>query len=681
MAKGSNPSCATSRLRSRFYLGEISHARLKPVEHRFEYPIFSFAVDLDELPELDRSSKLFGHNRRAAFVIRDDDYLLPDLAAEHPDENFRQRLERCLDLWGYREPLGRAELVTMPRVFNYAFNPVSFFYLYRPDDSLGGVLTEVNNTFGERHFYLLQDPLAPRPGMLAHFSADKAFHVSPFYDRSGSYDFHFAELNGTMNIQIDKTDDAGLHFLTCLHGKHRPFTACQLRRLLIRAPFRVAKTMPRIVWEAAKLHRIKKLPVYSKPPIDHPMTINVTGKPKPTWRERIAMKAVTAYLGRLKVGGLNLRLPDGSAQTFGGGGGDGEEAEAPVMVEVKDFKFFTRVLKGGDIGFGEAWMAGEFDTPDLTRLLSLFVRNEQLLTSERAFGIRAWLRSTMDTLRHRRRRNTVAKAKENIHAHYDLGNEFYRRFLDPSMMYSCALFAEPDQTLDAAQANKIAALIEKAEIRPEHHVLEIGCGWGAFAIEAVRQTGCRVTGVTISEQQKVWADQRVAEAGLSDRIDIQLLDYRHIEGTFDRIVSIEMLEAVGHEFLDAWFETCQRLLKPDGIIAVQVITIPHPRYENYRNSVDWIRKYIFPGGHLPSVEILSESMGRTTNLKVVREDNIGPDYATTLAAWRESFLTNWHEIEPLGFDERFRRMWHYYLSYCEAGFANHYLGVHHLVLK
>jgi cyclopropane-fatty-acyl-phospholipid synthase len=315
------------------------------------------------------------------------------------------------------------------------------------------------------------------------------------------------------------------------------------------------------------------------------------------------------------------------------------------------------------------------DSPDPTAVITLFLANAAAFDDFQPAPSR--LRLFLDSFVHLLRANSRKGSRKNIHAHYDLGNEFYSHFLGPTMMYSCALF-DPNGGLENAQINKNRAMIERAGIREGDHVLEIGCGWGGFAIAAARYANCKVTGVTISQAQHDWATRAVKEAGLEHRITILNCDYRDIQGSFDRIVSIEMIEAVGHKFLPGWFGHCERLLKPGGKLAVQAILIPDNRYESYKNSCDWIRKYIFPGGHLPSPSALRDAMSRTTRLVMENFDDIGLHYAPTLAQWRDRFVQSWHQIQPLGFDARFSRMWQYYLSYCEAAFAAKHLHVYQI---
>ncbi|MEQ8214447.1 MAG: cyclopropane-fatty-acyl-phospholipid synthase family protein, partial [Smithellaceae bacterium] len=289
-----------------------------------------------------------------------------------------------------------------------------------------------------------------------------------------------------------------------------------------------------------------------------------------------------------RTGSLRMTIPDGSSKTLG------EETSADrVEMIVKDWRFFSRLIFGGDIGLGESYMNEEWETPDLTNALAWFIRNW-----ESFFGRHERLEPFFDRLNrilYPITENTITGSRKNIITHYDLGNEFFKVFLDPSMTYSCARYLNGQETLEEAQKNKLQEIIRKAGIGPDDHVLEIGCGWGSFAVEAARTTGCRLTGVTISDAQYEYARERIRTEGLADRVEIVLKDYREIEGRFDRIVSIEMLEAVGDKYFGKFFECCDRLLKPGGVMVLQFISIPDRRYDNYRKGHDWIRKHIFPG--------------------------------------------------------------------------------------
>jgi cyclopropane-fatty-acyl-phospholipid synthase len=384
------------------------------------------------------------------------------------------------------------------------------------------------------------------------------------------------------------------------------------------------------------------------------------------------MSMIDSFLSRCEKGYLVMELPDGSKKHYGKDRGE-------VHMRVNDNALFSRMVLGGNIGLGEAWVEELWDSDDLPRVLQFFIHNMGILKKSgltSALSKRAAYR-----ISHAMNRNTKAGSRRNIHAHYDLGNAFYGRFLDPeTMMYSAAMFESPDLSLAEAQKRKIHRLIELAEITENHHVLEIGCGWGGFAIHAAKITGCRVTGITISEEQYTYARQRVAQEGLDDRVDIQLVDYRDLSGKFDRIVSIEMLEAVGHAYYGTYFEKCDRLLKADGRVVLQVITIPDQRYDDYRANPDWIQKHIFPGGMLPSLTELSKAMTKHSRFTVEHLSNIGVDYAETLRRWRYAFEENREALLELGFDETFQRKWIYYLCYCEAGFQTRFINDLHLVL-
>jgi cyclopropane-fatty-acyl-phospholipid synthase len=346
---------------------------------------------------------------------------------------------------------------------------------------------------------------------------------------------------------------------------------------------------------------------------------------------------------------------------------------------VRSYRFFPQIVLGGNIGMGEAWTAGDWDSDNLTGVLELFIHNMPALKKS---GITAaWGKRLAHLAFHFMNRNTRAGSRRNIHAHYDLGNAFYRLFLDhETMMYSAALFEREDEPLAAAQRRKIRRLADLADIRSHHHVLEIGCGWGGFAVETAKRVGCRVTGITISEEQYRYAVEKVKAEGLAGQVDIRLCDYRDMQGAFDRIVSIEMLEAVGHRYYGTFFRTCDRLLKPGGLITLQVITIPDQRYDAYRRNPDWIQKHIFPGGMLPSLTGLDRATTRHSSLVVEQLDNIGIHYAETLRRWRSAFEQNREPLLQLGYDQTFQRKWIYYLCYCEAGFQTRFINDLHLLL-
>jgi cyclopropane-fatty-acyl-phospholipid synthase len=388
--------------------------------------------------------------------------------------------------------------------------------------------------------------------------------------------------------------------------------------------------------------------------------------------DRLATAVVLRRLGDLEAGSLSLRMPDGSRKTFGT-----PAAGLTGTVHVHRWRFFRRLLTDGDIGLGEAYMDGDWSTPDLVALTRVFLSHEGELSRTSNAGL---LSRTADRLLHLARANTRRRARRNIRAHYDLGNDFYELFLDPSMTYSSAVFPAADSSLEQAQRHKYALMAAKAGLEAGVHVLEIGCGWGGFAEYAAGELGCRVTGITLSDAQATFARERIRRAGLDDQVDIRVIDYRDVRERFDAIVSIEMLEAVGHRYLETFFTACDRLLAPGGRVALQVITFPDQGYDVYRRGVDWIRKHIFPGGHLPSLAAMQRALAAHTGFMIHDVDNFALHYAETLRRWRATFRSRIDHVRALGFDDRFIRMWDFYLGICEAAFAHRKLGSLQLVL-
>ncbi len=390
--------------------------------------------------------------------------------------------------------------------------------------------------------------------------------------------------------------------------------------------------------------------------------------------DRLAARLVLRALEELREGAVLLTLPDGTARRFG------RDDARPVRIVARSWRPFRSLLRAGDLGAAEAYLDGEWTADDLPGLVRLFARNADLLDRE------TWvtrLASAADRLLHARNRNSRAGSRRNVRAHYDLGNDLYETFLDPSMTYSCALFETGKETLEEAQEKKLRRIAEKARIRPGDHVLEIGCGWGSFALLAAREYGARVTGITLSTEQAARARERVSREGLEDRVEIRLVDYRDLpaEGrTYDRVVSIEMLEAVGEEFLPGYFEVVDRLLAPDGLAVIQSITVPDDRYARYRRRPDFIQKHVFPGSHCPSVGAIVSAVSARSRLLVHHLEDVGAHYAETLRRWREAFLANLPRVKQLGYDERFTRLWDFYLAYCEGGFAARHIGDVQVVL-
>lgn len=388
-------------------------------------------------------------------------------------------------------------------------------------------------------------------------------------------------------------------------------------------------------------------------------------------------RSVLDMLSKMEKGRLDLVLPGGRNMIIGNGGGD-----ISASITVHDPDFFRRCVLYGDIGFGEAYTDGLWDTPSITKVIEWFLLNVDQapnVSGSQAKTAALGVLRFFNKLSHLRRSNTLDTARKNISEHYDLSNDFFSLWLDPTMTYSSAYFEREDMSLEEAQLAKYDRLARIMKLRPGLHVLEIGSGWGGNAIRMASKYGCKVTSITISEEQQKLATERVAAAGLSDKVSIQLCDYRKLEGSFDRIVSIEMLEAVGAEFYEIYFRQLHRLLKKDGLVALQVITCPDSRFEELRKGVDWIQKHIFPGSLLPSVAALNRAANNTGDLTLVDMKDMGLHYARTLATWRDRFNAVPDKLGPLGFDERFRRKWNYYLCYCEAAFAMRNINVMQLL--
>lgn len=377
-------------------------------------------------------------------------------------------------------------------------------------------------------------------------------------------------------------------------------------------------------------------------------------------------------INHLKVGQLAVLFPDGRRHAV-----NGVEPGPSAELKIRDPQGIQRLVRGGDIGFAEAYMAGEVDSSNLTDLIELAARNEQAMAAALSGKrlIKIWHR-----MRHLMRANTRAGSKRNIAYHYDLGNDFYRQWLDPSMTYSSAYFEKGAKELQAAQSDKYRRVAELAELTPGKRVLEIGCGWGGFAEVAAKEFGCHVTGLTLSKEQLAFAQARMHRHGIADQVELRLQDYRDCPGRFDSIVSIEMFEAVGEAHWHRYFDVLRERLNQGGTAVLQIITIAEERFESYRRNADFIQRYIFPGGMLPTSTILRKLV-KESGLQFLAEDAFASSYAQTLREWRTSFLQAWPKIQSLGFDEHFRRMWEYYLAYCEVGFKVGSIDVVHLKLQ
>jgi cyclopropane-fatty-acyl-phospholipid synthase len=388
---------------------------------------------------------------------------------------------------------------------------------------------------------------------------------------------------------------------------------------------------------------------------------------------RMARRAVLRQLRALRDGRLQIQDALGTSVL----GDVAEQASIDVRVRISDLSAWLDIASGGTIGAAEAYMAGKWHSNDLLAAMRLLVSNRTVMDGLETGMAR--LGSTLLRLAHWQHRNTRTGSRRNIHAHYDLGDALFSLFLDPSMMYSAAVFPRAEATLEEASRHKLDLICRKLELQPDDHLLEIGTGWGGLAIHAARHYGCRVTTTTISENQFSFARQRVQEAGLADRITVLSQDYRDLQGQFDKLVSVEMIEAVGHRFMDQYFRICSERLKPAGRMLLQSITIADRYHEQAMHAVDFIQKYIFPGGALPSMSSISSAVARVTDLQISHLHDIGIDYARTLRIWRERFMNRLPEVRSLGYPDEFIRMWEWYLLYCEAGFLERAISTVQLV--
>ena len=667
-------------VKSALYTGVMMHHRTKPKDHVFRYNVCFYVLDLDELQDLDERLSLFGYNKRNLFSLRDSDHV-GDSGRSIKDNLVAWLAERAVDLSG-----GRILMLTNLRTFGYVFNPVSFFYCYRADGSFACSVAEVANTFGERRPYLLGDHNLVSNGTSRTWTQAKELHVSPFFGMEQRYEFVLTEPGERISARVDLFEGDERVFLATQTGTRHELTDATLAKSLLRYPLMSQQVIGLIHLQALKLWR-KHVPFHRKPEFhpDHgsvPDGDVVEAPSRRALRELPAPAKFTFPVGPVRSlvrwalsrpagGALTLRMPDGVTHTHGD---PSAGRVASVAINSKDL--FRRIVTRGRIGIGEAYVAGDWDADDLPAALEIM-----LLTAEdmrrRPPG------STLVRLQalrpHLPRRNPPVRAKRDIAYHYDIGNDLYELFLDPSWTYSCAYFEDPDETLEEAQANKYRRICHKLDLGPDDHVLEIGCGWGGFALFVASEYGCRVTGVTISEEQHALARERVREAGLDDLVVILLQDYRTVRGTFSKIASIEMLEAIGEAELQTFFATCDRLLAPDGSACIQVISIPDQRFERYRRSDDWIQEYIFPGSLLPSMEAMVGAATRASELIVHHVEDIGINYAETLRRWRERFNANRDQVRALGYDERFIRTWNFYLASCEAAFRTRAIHDYQLV--
>ncbi len=629
-------------VRSALYEGTLVHVRHEPREHAFRYPVAYWLLDLDELPELERRFRSIGVNRRALFSLRDRDHFDGDGTA----------LKEAVVRTAGDPSIQRVLVLTQLRVLGYVFNPVSFYWCYRADGSLACMVAELSNTFGER----LPEVL---PGASLELRARQAPARLPLHGPRAA-----------VPLPLLRAQRERVRPHRGARGR-APGAPRRPRLPATRADQpRARPLLPALPAHACAGDRADPLAGAQALGQAHPVppqaavraregigaNVSVAIRRPPAARVPLVDRAAAAVLGRvlhgLEGGTLEVGLPDGRQLSFGAG--------PSVRMDIHDLRLLRRLATRPKLGLGESYQAGEWSSDDLPALITLLARN-----AERGRALHPNWQRFVDARPRLNRRTGLLAARRNIRYHYDLGNELFALFLDETMTYSCAVWECAGEPLADAQRRKLRRVCETLELGPGDHLLEIGCGWGSLALTAAGDYGARVTGITLSQAQAEVARQRVREAGLSDRVEIAVRDFREVDGTYTAVASIEMVEAIGERLFATYFAAIDRVLAAGGRALVQSILVPDARYPRYRASPDWIERYVFPGCLIPSLGVLAASAGR---LHFERVDEIGHHYAATLAAWRERFLARLVGVRALGYDERFIRTWDFYLAGCEALF-------------
>jgi cyclopropane-fatty-acyl-phospholipid synthase len=687
--------------RASLYDVEIKHLRTDPIRHGFSYSAQAWVIDLDSVPTLPR-----GLRRLAGF--RSEDHVGAS------GSSIRANIEAVLTEHGVDTNGGRIVTMASPRVLGYTFNPLSLHWCHSTDGNLAAVVAEVHNTYGERHCYVIHPDDAGRADV------EKAFYVSPFYPVDGTYRMSVPEPDDRLAVTLTLHREGERPFVASIRGERRSSEVTLWRALLTplatrAVMFRIKRhgitlwlkglrPSPRPIHPSGPSGRVMLQVTAPNPALDVNSRLDVidamrwpdiAAQPHRPIRAAVARRLMQRAVAHLPI---RLVLPDG--RVLGQG-----DATSPAMRLVRPEAFYDRLGATGLIGFGEAfmagdWVAGDGTPPTARRSLLATVGEDDAASSEpvddlaevlAVFAERMgslippWLQRLRQAALLRApsaQDNTVHGSRNNISHHYDLSNDLFKVFLDPSLSYSSALFegdpAFSTESLRAAQHRKINRLLDVAAVGEGSRVLEIGTGWGELAILAAER-GAQVTTITLSKEQAELAEKRIAEAGQSEHIEVRLQDYREVTGTFDAIVSVEMIEAVGANHWPEYFGALNSLLAPGGRVGLQAITMPHDRMIASMNTYTWILKYIFPGGQIASVKAVREQ-ARTAGLTVTDNFAFGMHYAETLRRWRATVEARADAVEDLGFDLVFRRMWSLYLGYSEAGFRSGYLDVNQFTL-
>jgi len=636
------------------YRTTITDECATPVRHRFRYHSYSWYIDLDDLESLPRWLRPF-----ARFDTRDH-------FNGRPGASLRDRVDAYLVDHDAAMPGGRITALLHARVLGYVVNPISVFWCHDSAGELHRVIVEMRNTYGQRHAYLLLPP-ANTPVLVG-----KKLYVSPFNPVSGHYRVQAPCPDHNVDVVVSLHGDGQPSFVATLRGTRRPATVSHIARMQLLEPLMVAA---RIRVQGIALW-LRRLPAKPRTPVDNetrhttidperwPAVAAVPSGPVSSVSAVVADRLLRRVAGRLP---LRLAYPDGAVV-------GARDASSPTITIHQPDRLARRIGRHGLIGFGESYMAGEWESDALPGALTALATEIDNLVPRSA----QWLRPVVTGAPPLSAKRSRRQNRQAIAAHYDLSNDLFGEFLDETMSYSSALFtglpaAWPD--LADAQRRKIDRLLDAAGVGPGTELLEVGTGWGELCIRAAAR-GSKVRSVTLSEREQWVARRRVAAAGLSDRVQIDLRDYRDVGGNYDAVISVEMIETLGFHAWPEYFRILDQLLTPSGRLAIQAITMPHNRMTATRNTHTWIQKYVFPGGLIPSTTAIMDIAERETCLRAVDTLSFREHYAETLRLWRERFMQRRKTLSHIGFDEVFARMWELYLAHAEAGFRSGYLDVH-----
>ena len=643
-----------------YYKGTIYHKRFFPKEHAFTYKHSLFQFDITDNPK--SKFPFFSYNHFNVFSLREKDYLTPG------PEKILQKLYNILDINKLEKP-SKITLLSNPKFLSFTFNPLSLFLCFKNEEKDPYlIIAEVHNTFREKHLYLLHEK-EKKNGKL-YFKHQKEFHVSPFFKKEGEYQFEFSVSASIFECKIDYFYNKDLKLRAHFKGDAHTLNAKNTLKLGLCSGYYIATPMLRILYQAFKLYFLKKINVQKKPSLSSPNSFSTK---KASLLQKTCMYFVLKWMKHIKIGQLSVRLPNNEYKVFGKG-------QTPHShIDILDYRFFNNVAWQADLGFAKAYLSNLCEVKQLKSLFEIFLENSKIFRHKNnlfsVFGL------IIAKISHIKQKNSLKNSPKNIEAHYDLGNSFFDLFLDSSKLYSSAFFDSTSTSLESAQIKKAKKLISLLNIQSKQsHILEIGSGWGYIACEIAKEYDCKVTSITLSHEQHDYVKKKIKAENLEHLVTVKIQDYRHISDKYDAIISVEMIEAVGKEYLNEYFKVCSNSLKPNGHFVIQAITIDQQYYKSYQNNKDFIQEYIFPGGHLFSKEILNSTANKF-QLSEVSSEQIGSHYAQTLRCWETNFIKNIDHIKALGFDKTFIKTWLYYFNYCEAGFDNGYIDNYQIAFQ